>query len=436
MEKSILNIKPEHFDSLLPGDGYHDSIEFAEDVDNRDPLSHYREKFHIPLHKSGKDVIYFCGNSLGLQPKGTRGILKQELDDWRDYGVEAHFEATRPWYSYHELLRESASDLVGAMPHEVVMMNSLTVNLHLMLVSFYRPEKSRYKILIEKNAFPSDHYAVESHANLHGYDPEDAIIYAEPSDGELFIRTENIIETIDKYGSEIALVLIGGVNYFTGQFFEIDKITQAAHRSGCVAGFDLAHAAGNLDLKLHEWDVDFAVWCTYKYLNGGPGATAGAYINERHVQNRDLKRLAGWWGNDPDTRFEMKPGFVPVTSADGWQVSNPSIFAMAPLIESHAMFKEVGMDTLRAKSVILTGYLEYLVENSDAKIKIITPSNPSERGCQLSLIVDDNPKERVEKLRDNGVICDFREPNVIRVAPVPFYNTFTDVYKFIEILRS
>ena len=414
--------------------------EFARQLDAEDPLRPFRGRFHIPVGTDGTPLIYFVGNSLGLMPKATRQIVEQELDDWARLGVDGHFDAATPWYSYHETLREPVARLVGARPNEVVCMNSLTVNLHLLMATFYRPTKTRHKILMEDPAFPSDTYAIKSQIAHHGFEPNESLRLARPREGEHAIREEDIEARLEQEGDSIALVLLAGVNFFTGQLFDIAKITAAARQHGCAVGIDLAHAAGNVPLALHDWNVDFAVWCSYKYLNSGPGAVAGAFVHERHATNRDLPRLAGWWGNDPATRFRMhlEPEFVPVLSADSWQLSNPPILALAPLRTSMAIFDEAGgMEKLRAKSVQLTGYLEFLLHRAPTQLfTIITPDQPNERGAQLSILVHEHPKELFKKLETAGVKTDFREPNVIRVAPAPLYNTFHEVWRFAQILAE
>jgi kynureninase len=412
---------------------------FALHQDAADPLHRFREQFHLPRRPDGQPVIYFCGHSLGLQPRAVRTLMEQELDDWARLGVEGHFKDTNPWYSYHELFRDTGARLVGAQPGEVVMMNSLTVNLHLMMATFYRPQAGRFKILTDEPAFPSDRYALQSQVRHHGLDPKEALLTLQPRPGEFLLRTEDIEAVIEERGQEIAVVLWNGVNYFTGQRFDMAPITAAAHRQGCVAGFDLAHAAGNVVLHLHDWQVDFAVWCNYKYLNSGPGAVGGCFVHEEHGRKVDLPRLAGWWGNDPATRFQMdlQPDFVARPGADGWQVSNPPIFALVPLRASLALFDEAGMPALRAKSERLTAYLYSLLDQIPAgRIQVITPSSPGERGCQLSFLVQDRPRELLAALEREGVVCDFRPPNVIRVAPVPLYNTFQEVWQFAQVLRN
>jgi kynureninase len=415
---------------------------FAKSKDAEDTLKHFREKFLFPQHK-GKDVLYFCGNSLGLQPKTTRSAIEQELDDWARYGVEGHFNAVHPWFPYHEFLRGPMAKVVGAKPGEVVVMNSLTVNLHLLMVSFYRPTKQRYKIICEQSPFPSDQYALATQVAFHGFDPKDAIIELTPMPGSNYISTEHIIQTIQQNKNELALVMIGGVNYYSGQLFNMKEITKAAHFCGAIAGFDLAHAVGNVNLQLHDWNVDFAMWCSYKYLNSGPGSVGGAFINEKHAQDISIPRFAGWWGNDPKTRFTMPREFVPVKTADAWQISNAPVFSMAALKSSLDIFSEAGMEKLVNKSRELTGYFEFIIneinlkfETRNLKLEIITPYNLNERGCQLSLIVKEKGKKVYDYLVKNGAIADWREPDVIRIAPVPLYNSFEDVFLLGEMLKK
>jgi kynureninase len=414
--------------------------QFAKQLDAEDPVRGFREKFHLPLGKDGKPLIYFAGNSLGLMPKSAREIVEEELDNWAKLGVDAHHAAGTPWYTYHEALREPTARLIDAKPLEVICMNSLTVNLHLMMATFYRPTKSRFKILMEEPAFPSDTYAIKTQIAHHGLDPNDALILARPRKGDFTIRTEDIVELIKKQADQVAVVMFAGVNFFTGQLFDMEKITAVAREHGIVVGFDLAHAVGNVPVSLHDWNVDFAVWCSYKYLNAGPGAVAGAFVHERHATNTKLPRLAGWFGNNPNTRFRLhlEPEFIPVASADGWQISNPPIFSMAPLRASLAIFDEAGgTERLRAKSIRLTGYLEFLLrEIGSKKFTVITPCNPDERGCQLSILAHEHPKELFSKLQAADAKCDFREPNVIRVAPTPLYNTFHEVWRFAKILAE
>src|SRR3982751_2375800 len=400
---------------------------FALHLDAEDPLRAFRDKFHLPLGQNGQPLIYFAGNSLGLMPKSARRIVEQELDDWAQLGVDAHLEAETPWYTYHENLREPMARIIGAKPVEVICMNSLTVNIHLMLATFYRPRKhSGFKILMEDPAFPSDTYAIKTQIRHHGLDPNTALVLARPREGEATVRTEDIVALIDQNADSLAVVLLAGVNFFTGQFFDIAAVTAAAQKHGIAVGIDLAHAVGNVPLSMHDWNVDFAVWCSYKYLNSGPGAVAGAFVHERHATNRELPRFAGWWGNDPSTRFRMQlePDFVPVLSADAWAVSNPPILSMAPLRASLAIFDEAGgMEALRAKSLKLTGYLQFLLGAAPGETKtnerftVITPRQPNEHGCQLSILVHEHPRQLFQKLEAAAVKCDFREPNVVRAAP-------------------
>ena len=409
---------------------YNETEEFARGLDENDALASFRDRFHVP-----DDTVYFCGNSLGLQPKTARLMIEQELDDWQNLAVAAHLEGRRPWYSYHEIFAESAARIVGAKPGEVVMMNSLTVNIHLMLVSFFRPDGARTKVLMEHPAFPSDIYAVRTHLFSRGLDPDESIIRLEPRDGEHVIRTEDVEAVLGQYGSQIALVWLPGVNFVTGQVFDMERITAAAKRAGCTVGFDLAHAAGNVPMRLHDWGVDFACWCTYKYLNAGPGSVGGCFVHETHGGNPDLQRYAGWWGDDPGTRFQMhlKKRFIPQPGAAGWQISNPPILSMTALKASLDIFDEAGFDTLRAKSMQLTGYLRWLLERGGAEI--ITPADPAAQGCQLSILVRDEPEQRHQAIVAQGIACDFRPPNVIRAAPTPLYNTFHEVWRFSRALQ-
>lgn len=418
---------------------YENSLVFAKQQDAADPLRKYRDQFYIP-NMHGREVVYFTGNSLGLQPKSTQDHVLNELEDWATFGVEGQFHARKPWVTYHEQFAAPVSKLVGAKPEEVVVMNQLTVNLHLLLVSFYRPDKKKYKILCEAKAFSSDQYAMESQVRFHGFNPEDAIIEVSPRKGEHCIHPEDILESIEKNKDSLALVMMGGVNYFSGQVFDMQAITQAAHNVGAFAGFDLAHAAGNILLKLHDWNVDFACWCTYKYLNSGPGGVSGVFIHEQHIKNSDIPRFAGWWGTDKHSRFKMEKGFVPVSTADGWQISNAPILLMAAHKASIDLFEETGMEALIHKSRKLTGYLEFVIEelnkNLEHPLEIITPRNKQQRGCQLSIIAHNRGKDLFDKLVQAGIIADWREPNVIRCAPVPLYNSFEDVYRFGEILKT
>lgn len=411
---------------------------YARQLDEMDPLRDLRSRFHLPLDQdSGNPKVYFCGNSLGLQPRSTSELMQQELDDWARFAVDGHFKPHTGWYRYHELLRDQTARLVGATADEVVVMNSLTVNLHLMMVTFFRPDAKRYRILMEAPAFPSDIYAIKSHLQTCGLDPDDALLTIAPREDEHTIRMEDLLACIEEEGERIALILLGGVNYYTGQVFDLERIASAGHERGCVVGFDLAHAAGNVPLSLHDWNVDFACWCSYKYLNAGPGALAGCFIHERHASNPNLPRYGGWWGNDPESRFRMhlQPQFIPRPTADGWQISNPPIFSMVPLRASMNIFDEVGMKALREKSQQLTGYLRTLIDQHPADwFEVITPTDPREVGCQLSILVHDRPQQRFEALQAASIVGDFRQPNVIRVAPIPLYNTFEEVHRFVRTL--
>jgi kynureninase len=419
---------------------FENTLEFAKKSDELDPLKQFRQKFFIPQHNE-QDCIYFTGNSLGLQPKSVSSYIQQELDDWARLGVEGHFDAKNPWLSYHEIFPKQLSDIVGCLPAEVVAMNSLTVNLHLLMVSFYRPTQQRYKIICEAKAFPSDQYALESQVRFHGFDPTTGIIEVCPGKGENILRTEDILSVIEQHGDQVALVMFGGVNYYTGQYFDIKAITAAAHKAGAYAGFDLAHAAGNVELHLHDWDVDFACWCSYKYLNSGPGGVAGLYIHEKHLANKELPRFAGWWGYTKETRFQMEKGFEAIPTAEGWQLSNAPVLSMAAHKASLDIFIEAGMERLCSKAKLLTGYLLFIIDeinklNDGRLIEVITPRDEKERGCQLSMVVKQKGKEIFNELNRQGVISDWREPDVIRVAPVPLYNSFEDVWKFGEIVKS
>ncbi|MCX7637158.1 MAG: kynureninase [Cyclobacteriaceae bacterium] len=411
---------------------FENSIQFARSMDRADPLQSYRKKFLLPKGKR-KQLIYFTGNSLGLQPVEAEKFIMQELHDWATLGVEGHFHAARPWMYYHKFFTKPLARLVGAKPQEVAVMNQLTVNLHLMMVSFYRPTPERFKIISEAGAFSSDMYAIESQVRYHGFNPDEAWVEIQPRPGEYTLRTEDILETIRKHGESVALVLFSGVQYYTGQFFNIRKITEAAHAVGAMAGFDLAHAVGNVPLSLHKDNVDFAVWCSYKYLNAGPGSVAGIFVHERHGNNFSLPRFAGWWGHDEKERFKMKKGFKPMPGAEGWQVSNFPVLAGAAQLASLQLFEEAGIKALRRKSQMLTGYLEFLLREADNEGKyfqIITPVQEAERGCQLSLLMKKNGKRIYDRLVRSGVVVDWREPDVIRLAPVPLYNTFEEVYRF------
>jgi len=416
---------------------YQNSLDFAKQLDQEDPISYLRNEFHIPRDKNGKEWLYFTGNSLGLQPKITSKYIEQELDDWANFGVEGHFEAKNPWLSYHELLTDTMAKVVGAKPVEVVVMNTLTTNLHLLMVSFYQPSKTKYKIIIESDAFPSDRYAVQSQLSFHGFDPEEALIEWKPKEGKELLDLEDLKSILDSQGDEVALLLIGGVNYYTGQYLDIKKIAELGHAKKCMVGIDLAHGAGNIQLNLHDSSIDFAAWCTYKYLNSGPGSLSGLFVHEKHAQRKDLPRFAGWWNHNKETRFNMRQPFDVMSGAEGWQLSNPPILSMAAIKASLDIFEKVGMDALVKKSKKLTGFFEYLVnEIASDTIKIITPTNPNERGCQLSLQVKNADKNLHKKLTENNIITDWREPDVIRCAPVPMYTSFEDVYQMVTILES
>ncbi len=408
-------------------------------MDAADALRSYRGLFYLPKGKRKEEVIYLCGNSLGLQPRTVEDALLHELKQWREEAVEGHFRGEMPWMYYHKFLQPQTARLVGAREEEVVVMNTLTTNLHLMMVSFYRPEGRRNKILVEGGAFPSDQYAVESQLKFHGIEPAEGMVELLPRAGEHCLRTEDILQRIEELGDTLALVMLGGVNYYTGQFFDLEAITRAAHGQGAMAGFDLAHAVGNVPLQLHDWQVDFAVWCSYKYLNAGPGGPSGVFVHRRHAYRPDLPRFAGWWGYDEERRFLMQKGFRPMRGAAGWQLSNAQIFSFAAHKAGLDIFDEVGMDALRQKSERLTAYLEFLLNHLNERsrrFEIITPANPAERGCQLSLLALQEGKALYDYLTENDVVCDWREPNVIRVAPVPLYNSFEDVWRFVEVLKN
>ena len=417
---------------------YQNTLAFAEEMDKNDPLKTFRDKFYIPM-VNGKESIYFTGNSLGLQPKTTQDHILNELEDWANYGVEGHFHARNPWVSYHEMFAPLLADIIGGLPEEIVAMNQLTVNLHLLMTSFYRPTKERYKIICEAKAFPSDQYAFASQALIHGLDPSKTIIEVSPKDNEQNIQTADILAAIKEHGNETALVIFSGVNYYSGQVFDMEAITKAAHEAGAYCGFDLAHAAGNISLKMHDWNADFACWCSYKYLNSGPGGVAGAFIHQKHISNKKMVRLAGWWGQEKANRFKMEKDFDPIPTAEGWQLSNAPVLSMAAHRASLDVFKEAGMNNLVTKGKSLSGYLMFIlneINNSAAEkiIDVITPATETERGCQVSMLMLKNGKKIFEALNKEGVISDWREPNVIRVAPVPLYNSFEDVYKFGEII--
>jgi len=416
---------------------YQLGLEYAKQQDQLDELSNYRNQFHIPKDKNGNELIYFTGNSLGLQPKSTKSYINQELEDWANFGVKGHTEAKNPWLPYHEFLTESMANLVGAKPIEVVTMNTLTANLHFMMVSFYQPTKTRYKIVIESDAFPSDKYAVESQLRHHGFNDKEGLILWKPRKNEELLHFEDLEAILESQGEEIALLMIGGVNYYTGQYFDLKRITELGHIHGCVVGFDCAHGAGNVELSLHDSGADFAVWCTYKYLNSGPGSSAGCFVHERHAYNKNLNRFTGWWSHNKETRFNMRHEFDVLSGAEGWQLSNPPILSMAAIKASLDIFNEVGIKKLVEKSRKLTGYFEFLINGLNNKdIKIITPTNPEERGCQLSIQVNNADKGLHDKLTKAGVMSDWREPDVIRCAPVPLYNSFKDVYNMVEKLKG
>jgi len=417
---------------------FQNTIAFAQQLDADDELKQFRESFYIPM-MYGKEAIYFTGNSLGLQPKATQDYVLNELEDWASLGVEGHFHARHPWMPYHEIFPNQLSKVVGCLPNEVVVMNQLTVNLHLLMVSFYQPTKVKYKIICEAKAFPSDQYALESQVKFHGFDYDDAVIEVAPREGEHNIRIEDILQAIEQHKDSLALVLFGGVNYYTGQVFDMKTITAAAHKVGVLCGFDLAHAAGNIELHLHDWEVDFACWCSYKYLNSGPGGVAGVYIHEKHATNTDLQRFAGWWGYEKETRFKMDRGFKAIPTAEGWQLSNAPILSMAAHKAALDIVEEAGMDRLHTKRKLLNAYLWYVVDEvNKAKqvFEIITPRNEAEHGCQISLLTDSNGKQMFDALTKKGVITDWREPNVIRIAPVPLYNSFEDVWQFGNIVSG
>lgn len=419
---------------------FQNTLQFAQQLDQQDELQHYRNQFNFPQHNN-KNVIYFTGNSLGLQPKSAKKYVDEVMNDWANLAVEGHFYAQKPWWDYHERFAEPLSKIVGAKPSEITVMNTLTVNLHLLMVTFYQPTKTRYKILCEEKAFPSDQYMLQTQVNFHGFQPEDTIIEIKRREGEHNIRHEDIISKIEEVGNELALVLIGGVNYYTGQVFDLKSITEAGQKAGAKVGFDLAHAAGNIELKLHEWNVDFASWCSYKYMNSGPGNASGCFIHQKHHNNKTLNRFGGWWAHNKDRRFKMEQQFDPIIGANGWQISNLPILSLAPYLASVEMFAEIGMEKLIKKRNQLTAYLEYILHEIDNEIpatefEIITPSNPTERACQLSVFLHGQGRNLFEYLMKNGVITDWREPNVIRLAPVPLYCSFEDMFEFGQILNQ
>ena len=424
---------------------FKNTLKFAQQMDQQDPIANIRNEFSIPKMPDGKNEIYFCGNSLGLQPKLSAEYVRRELNQWANLGVKGHFEGDFPWMPYHEFLSDGFADLVGAKKDEVVCMNTLTANLHFMMVSFYRPTETRHKILIEEHAFPSDHYAVESQIKFHGLDPKESMLFLKPRAGEETIRNEDVLSLIEKEGDSIALVMLPGVQYYTGQVFDMQSITELAHKKGCMVGFDLAHAAGNIEMNLHDWNVDFACWCTYKYLNSGPGSVAGCFVHQSHHENKDLPRFAGWWGHDKSTRFKMENNFVPIRSAEAWQLSNPPVLSLAAIRGSLDTIKKAGgISQLRAKAIKLTGFLRYLLESElSDKLNILTPSETEFSGSQLSLALKlqdgdpaDKGKQIFNAIEKEGVTGDWRYPNVIRVAPVPLYNSYQDVYRFVTILAN
>lgn len=417
---------------------FQNSLDFARQLDSNDPLKGFRDKFYLPII-NGQECVYFTGNSLGLQPKTTQDYVLNELEDWASFGVEGHFHARQPWFSYHEMFPQLLTKIVGGLPEEIVVMNQLTVNLHLLMASFYQPSSERFKIICEAKAFPSDQYAFESQVRFHGFDPGKAIIEVAPREGEHVIRTEDILSTIQQNAAETALVIFSGVNYYNGQVFDMKAIAKAAHEAGAYCGFDLAHAVGNIELHLHDWEADFACWCSYKYLNSGPGGVAGAFVHQKHFSNTNLPRLAGWWGYEKSTRFLMQKGFKPIETAEGWQLSNAPILSMAAHKASLDIFEEAGMDRLLAKGKMLSDYLFYIIDSINAAtteklIEVITPRDA--KGCQASMLMRKMGREVFEALKNNGVIADWREPNVIRVAPVPLYNSFEDIHRFGEIIRG
>ena len=417
---------------------FENNLEFAQSLDKKDVLNAFREKFYFPII-NGKESIYFTGNSLGLQPKSTQDHILDELEDWASYGVEGHHHARNPWLSYHEMFPELLADIVGAKPEELVAMNQLTVNLHLLMTTFYRPDKKRFKIICEAKAFPSDQYAIESQVLIHDLSPEEVIIEVAPREGEHNIRHEDILQAIKNNADQLALVIIGGVNYYSGQVFDMQSITKATHEAGAYCGFDLAHAAGNIELHLHDWEVDFACWCSYKYLNSGPGGVSGVFIHEKHISNKNLPRLAGWWGTNKASRFNMEKNFDPIPTAEGWQLSNAPILSMAAHKASLEIFAEAGMKNVFAKGQMLSSYLLFVISEINKKttektIEVITPSAENEKGCQVSMLMLNKGKEIFNELKKQGVIADWREPNVIRVAPVALYNSFEDIYRFGEII--
>ena len=418
---------------------FQNTLAYAQQLDAQDSLAPYKKEFIFPQHH-GKDVIYFTGNSLGLQPKRSKAYVDEIMNDWANLAVEGHFYAEKPWWDYHERFAEPLGKIVGAKPSEVTVMNTLTVNLHLLMVSFYQPTATRYKIICEEKAFPSDQYMIQSQIQFHGYDPKTALVEIKRREGEHNIRLEDVLEVIRQEGDAVTLVLIGGVNYYTGQVFDMKTITQAGHDVGAYVGWDLAHAAGNIEMNLHDWQVDFAAWCSYKYMNSGPGNASGCFIHEKHHTNSQLPRFAGWWGHNKERRFKMEPQFDPVQGADGWQISNLPILSLAPYLASVHLFDEVGMPALVAKRDQITSYLEFILQEISREVsgafEVITPSNPKERASQLSVFLHGEGRRLFEYLMQNGVITDWREPNVIRLAPVPLYTSYADMYQFGQVLKA
>ena len=404
-------------------------------MDQQDPLNSFRKLFRIPSD-DGREKIYFLGNSLGLQPVGTKERINRILDDWSKLGVEGFFEGSEPWMNIHDELANGLSPIIGAQPSEIVVMNSLTVNLHLMMVSFYKPSGKRRKIICEKKAFPSDQYMLESFLKYHGLDPDEIIIEVSPRANETTIRHEDILQAIDHHQDELALVFWGGVNYYTGQVFDIASITEAAHNAGAIAGFDLAHGAGNISLKLHDWNVDFACWCNYKYLNGGPGAVGASFIHERYHTDKNIQRFGGWWGHDKSSRFKMEKGFIPIESAEGWQQSTPPILLYASLAASLEIYNQAGFENCLVKASLMSSYLHQELKSLGSQINILTPSNENEHGCQVSMLMKEKGREVFKALTDKGIFADWREPNVIRIAPVPLYNTFEEIHEFVSVMKQ
>lgn len=415
---------------------YEASPSFAANMDASDPLSPFKSQFHFPKHGEN-DVIYFCGNSLGLQPKNVAAAIETELASWRELAIGGYFGGTNPWLHYQEYTRSTLAKMMGAQENEITVMNALTVNLHLLMLSFYKPTPTRFKIIMEAGAFPSDQYAVETLVKHFNLDPESAIIEIKPEAGKKTLDNSAITKAIYEVGDSLAMVLFGGINYYTGQLFDIKSITEAAHQVGAIAAFDLAHVAGNVPMELHAWNVDFAVWCSYKYLNAGPGAVGGVFVHEKHATNINTPRLGGWWGNDEATRFKMEKGFVAKPTASGWNMSTAQVFNTVNLKASLSMFEEAGMQNLRSKSIALTGYLAYLLEQlTTLSFTLITPADPNQRGAQLCLYFEEKGKEIYQQMKEHGIVVDYREPGVIRVAPAPLYCSFEDVYRFYEILKT